>query len=246
MDWFEDDQFWIRFAPVMFDSTRWENTSWEVDGVLSMADIPDGSEVLDSCCGVGRHSLEFGRRGYKVTAVDRTRAYIDAARDSAETEQLSIDFVLQDVRDFRRPDTYTLAMNMFTSFGFFSSMEEEKQYISNIRDTLKSGGLFLIDVNGKEIISRDFKPLEQYTENGITVRGEYKILDDFSVLNNRWSIEEKGENYSFEFSHRIYSAAELKELLLECGFSRVTVYGGFDGRPYDTNAQRLITIAEKA
>ncbi len=246
MDWFEDDQFWVRFAPVMFDSARWEDTSWEVDGLLNMTSLSKGTSILDSCCGVGRHSLEFARRGFNVTGVDRTQAYIDAAIESADTENLSIEFILQDVREFCRPETYSLAMNMFTSFGFFSSMEDEKQYIANIHTTLKKGGLFVIDVNGKEILSRDFKPMEEYTENGITVRGEYKIENDFSVLNNHWSIYENSEQYSFQFSHRIYSAVELKELLLECGFQTVSVFGGFDGRPYDNNAQRLITIAQKA
>ena len=33
--------------------------------------------MLDFACGFGRHSLEFARRGYDVTGIDITPAYID-------------------------------------------------------------------------------------------------------------------------------------------------------------------------
>jgi SAM-dependent methyltransferase len=245
LDWFEDEQFWIRFAPVMFNADRWADTPWETENLLRLAPVPDGAALLDSCCGVGRHALEFARRGYRVTAVDRTRAYIEAARDSAEAENLTIEFLTQDVRGFRRPRSFSLALNLFTSFGFFSSMDEEIQYITNIRESLLPGGSFVIDLNGKEILSRDFNPSEEYELDGYTVRGEYRIEDDFCRLENRWSLEsDDGESFSYSFSHRIYSAAELRSLLLECGFSTVRIYGGFDGRAYDNNALRLITVAE--
>ena len=245
MDWFENDQFWVRFAPIMFDAERWEDTPWEVDNLLKLTGLHAGGTVLDSCCGVGRHALEFARRGFKVTGVDRTAPYLDAAAESADSENLDIEFVLQDVRSFSRPAAFDLAMNLFTSFGFFSSVEEEKQYITSIHTNLTGNGIFVIDVNGKETLARDFKLSEEYEKDGYTVRGEYLIEEDFSLLNNTWSISRDGEEYSFQFSHRIYSAVELKQLLLECGFSKVEVYGGFDGRPYNHEAIRLITVAHK-
>jgi SAM-dependent methyltransferase len=245
LEWFEDDQFWLRFAPVMFDPQRWAETAGEVEAILAMTSPQKGAAVLDSCCGVGRHTLEFARRGYTVTAVDRTRGYIEAALETAAAEELDIEFLLQDVRVFRRPDYYNLALNLFTSFGFFSDQKEEIRYIKNIRDSLKPGGCFVIDVNGKEILARDFTACEEYEMDGYSVRGEYTIEDDFATLNNLWSIKGPGENYSYRFSHRIYSAVELKELLLSCGFKNVGIKGGFDGRPYDNNAERLISIARK-
>ena len=105
------------------------------------------------------HALEFARRGFKVTGVDRTAPYLDAAAESADSENLDIEFVLQDVRSFSRPAAFDLAMNLFTSFGFFSSVEEEKQYITSIHTNLTGNGIFVIDVNGKETLARDFKTI---------------------------------------------------------------------------------------
>ncbi|MGC5040314.1 hypothetical protein ACPXCS_26210 [Streptomyces sp. DT190] len=41
----------------------------------------------------------------------------------------------------------------------------------------------------------------------------------------------------------MYSAVELRRMVAEVGFGRVEVFGGFDGRPYDENAERLILRA---
>ncbi|MFJ3446463.1 hypothetical protein ACIPM2_35455 [Streptomyces sp. NPDC086081] len=41
----------------------------------------------------------------------------------------------------------------------------------------------------------------------------------------------------------MYSAVELRRMVEEAGFGRVEVFGGFDGRPYDENAERLILRA---
>jgi len=52
-----------------------------------------GASVLDLCCGTGRHSLQLARLGFSVTAVDRTKTYLDEARTRAEVEKLEIQFV---------------------------------------------------------------------------------------------------------------------------------------------------------
>jgi 2-polyprenyl-3-methyl-5-hydroxy-6-metoxy-1,4-benzoquinol methylase len=57
-----------------------KETPSQVDTILSLGPIPDNASVLDLCCGPGHHSLELARRGFRVTGVDRTRAYLDAAR----------------------------------------------------------------------------------------------------------------------------------------------------------------------
>ena len=41
-------------------------------------------KILDLACEFGRHSLEFARRGYDVTGIDITPAYIDYANEQAK------------------------------------------------------------------------------------------------------------------------------------------------------------------
>jgi ubiquinone/menaquinone biosynthesis C-methylase UbiE len=42
-----------------------------------------GGQVLDLCCGPGRHAVALAKRGFAVTAVDRTRVLLKHARARA-------------------------------------------------------------------------------------------------------------------------------------------------------------------
>ena len=87
-DWHEDDSFWSLFFPAMFPAKRWEAAPAEVDAILALLGVPDGAALLDAGCGPGRHSLEFARRKFDVTGVDRTLLYLEMARQQARSEEL--------------------------------------------------------------------------------------------------------------------------------------------------------------
>ena len=57
-----------------------ENTRREVDFVVSAAAIQPHSQILDLCCGQGRHCIELARRGFRnITGVDRSRVRISSS-----------------------------------------------------------------------------------------------------------------------------------------------------------------------
>jgi 2-polyprenyl-3-methyl-5-hydroxy-6-metoxy-1,4-benzoquinol methylase len=83
VDWCEDDQMWSDLAPVMFLGD--DSATAEIDGITKrlVPQLPAGATVLEIPCGIGRHAREWARRGYAVTAVDRTQRYIDEGRARA-------------------------------------------------------------------------------------------------------------------------------------------------------------------
>ena len=97
--WYEDESFWRTFAPTMFHRERLDATAEEINQIIELLDIEKGAKILDLCCGIGRHSLELARRGYRVVGVDLTQEYLAKARKQAESEGLNIEFVRNDMRD---------------------------------------------------------------------------------------------------------------------------------------------------
>ena len=216
-----------------------------MEQVISLLGIQPEARVLDLCCGVGRHSLELARRGFQVTGVDRTRPYLDSASRQAEAEGLEVEFVQSDMRDFCRPDAFDAVVNMFTSFGYFEDPEDDCQVALNMCRSLKPGGVFLIDVMGKEVLARIFRERDWYEEDGVLILQERKISQSWSWMENRWIIIADNNRTELDLSHRVYSAVELAALLTECGFAHVDAYGDLQGSTYDHLARRLVIVARK-
>ena len=86
--WYEDDDFWEVMGPKLFSEDHWKKAPEEVQKIIALLGIEPVAHVLDLCCGPGRHSLELARRGFTVTAVDRTLRYLEDAKKRAEQENL--------------------------------------------------------------------------------------------------------------------------------------------------------------
>lgn len=65
------------------------------------------------------------------------------------------------------------------------------------------------------------------------------------MVSNDWYLLKENKYQKYSFSHRLYSAIELKQIVESVGFRNVKFYGTFKGDEYDNNAKRLILIAKK-
>jgi SAM-dependent methyltransferase len=245
--WHDDDRFWAAIAPFLFTDERSGAAANEGEAIVRLLEIEQGSRILDLCCGVGRHSLELARRGFSVTAVDRTAAYLERARTGAQEKGLPIEFVRAGMEEFRRPGAFDAAINMFTSFGYFESDEEELAVLRNISESLKPGRRFVIDVMGKEVICRHFQPRTWHTVPAGTsfLLEERNVRNGWTYLENRWIVIDEAGRHEFNFNIRVYSGRELEFLLQQAGFCEVALYGNLNGNPYDHDAERLVAVAAK-
>lgn len=243
--WYEDDAFWRDWAPVMFTEERWAAACEEVSLVCALLGVEPPAHVLDLCCGPGRHSLEFARRGFRVTGVDRTPAYLSQAKARAAAESLCVEFVRADMRRFRRAEAFDGAVSLFTSFGYFERPANDRRVALNVFHSLKPGSRFVLDMMGKEVLARIFGPRDWHEKDGVLYLEERTVSRDWSWIENRWIMLKGSRRKEFRISHRVYSAAELRALLVECGFRKVNVYGDLAGSPYDQNAKRLVAVARR-
>jgi SAM-dependent methyltransferase len=244
--WYEDPAFWEAVEPHVFPPETVEEAPEQLDQVLELAGI-DGGRVLDMPCGVGRHAVELADRGFEVTGVDATPPYLDTARERAADAGVggNCEFVDADMREFRRPETFDLAVNLYTSFGYFEDRADDERAARNIYEALTPGGRLVMSLTSKEVLAGKFQQRGWSEEDGTYLLEDREVTDDWSWMENRWVLVADGETHEFTVSHRLYSAYELSELLRDVGFSAVDAYGGLDGREFDEEADRLVVVAEK-
>jgi SAM-dependent methyltransferase len=244
--WHDQDDWWEGAADIIFHTYAREHAPQQVEQVLALAAFEPPIRVLDLPCGIGRHTLEFARLGCRVTAVDRTQVYLDMAAQRADELGLNIELVREDMRVFQRPESFDLAVNLYTSFGYFEDPDEDQRVIDNFYVSLRPGGVLVMDMAGKEVIARIFQARDwRELEDGTLILEERRTSADWTWFSNRWIVIREGERRDYPFSHRIYGASDLRRVLENAGFEPIRIYGDLTGSEYDHNAQRLVAVARK-
>jgi len=243
-EWFEDERFWETTYPLIFAEEKFNIAEAEVSELTKLTGSPF-HRVLDLCCGPGRHSIPLAKQGARVTAVDRSPFLLKKAKSRAELEKLDIEWVEEDMRSFVRPDEFDLAISLFTSFGYFGD-EENLTVLRNVSRSLVPGGFFIIDIMGKEIITRGFESsaVDKQADGSIWVQSR-EIIDDWYRIRSRWFLIRDQKVTEASFDTALYSGRELADLLKKAGFEKVKLFGSLQGGAYDLNAQRLVAVAMK-
>ncbi len=242
--WFEtifDERYPELFGPLERDPEE------EVAQILSLLPLSEGAPVVDLGCGRGRHAIPLSRRGYRVTGVDLSDKMLRLARARAAREGISIEWVRGDMREFVRPGAFDACFSLFTSFGYFCD-EENQKVLENVSRSLREGGILLLDLrNAQKGLSG-----EEDLETTMTVpAGELRLRVRFDHATGRARAEHEltrpdGIRICSAFDVRIYSEAELEEMLRRAGMRVAAVHGSLDGAPFTRGAERMVVIARRA
>ncbi len=246
MEWFENEVLWRELYPYVFPAERVAAAPGQVTQILALTGVTGGA-VLDLCCGPGRHALEFARRGFVVTGVDRSRFLLERARERADAAAIAVEWVLDDMREFERPATFHLACNLFTSFGYFEREEDNLRVLGNVRESLRDGGTFVMDMVGRERMRHQgLEACHTRFADGAVLIQQPHLNEDWTRLDNEWTVVKAGQSRHYRFEHCLYSGPGLQRRLLSCGFASVRLYGDLEGSPYGPEASRLVAVARKA
>lgn len=241
--WFEEERFWTATYPFLFSRERWAAAAKEVGALLSLAPH-NGRAVLDLCCGPGRHAIALARRGFSVTAVDRSDSLLARGRARARRAGVEVEWVHGDMREFVRKRSFDLAISLFNSIGYFDDEQDDLRVLRNLRSSLKPGGALVLELAGKECIARDYQSsVAHRSPDGELLVERRSVVDDWTRIRNEWTVVGAAGVEEFAFHVRLFSGRELRDRLADAGFPRVRLYGDLAGAPYDRDARRLVALA---
>lgn len=246
MQWFENEQFWLNYGPVMFDSKRWAEAETVAESICAIAGLSKGNSVLDAGCGPGRISIELAAKGLDVTGVDIIQPYLDAAAESAKDEGTVLTLLNSDLRTFTSEKKFDAVINMYTSFGYCETIDEDLSILRNIFNVVKEGGWFIMECLSRENAVKYFTEGEWFERAGKTVLTQFSVEGAWEGLKSRWIlIDKNGDRMEHIYIQRLYSAIELKRILIACGFASCEIYGDFDFSPYNEKARTMVLVCRK-
>ncbi len=242
-EWFVD---WFNSPECMhvYRHRNLQDAETLINLIFQTVDLIPGMKVLDMACGSGRHSVLFAKRGCKVTAFDYSDLLLGEARKNAETENINIEFIKADIRKFSFDKKFDLAVNLFTSFGYFDEDEENFEVIKSAYNHLKDSGFFVLDFLNSEFVKNHLVKESVDKMNDSLVKQERFI--EKNRVKKRITVKKDNRTELYYENVRLYTHIELIDNINAAGFKIKRISGDFAGHNYDSETSpRVIIIASK-
>lgn len=241
IDWFHN-WFDSHHYLVLYSHRNEREAEVFCDLIEKFTRISESDEIVDFCCGAGRLAIELARRSYKVTGVDLSQNLIKQAKEKSKKENLEIEFINGDVRDLNFHGRFKLAVNFFTSFGYFDDDENNKVF-ENICKSVNDSGWVVIDYFNPLYVKSNLREEEIKSINGL------KIIQKRSLINNRVvkeiEIISNGQNNKFYESVRLYEKDEFIKMFEQNNFKVEYLFGDYNGNELTNDSPRMIFFAKR-
>ena len=238
-DWFNTDEYLA-----VYSHRDDRDAKKLVDLILKNITVPPNCRILDLACGTGRHSLLFAKQNFDVTAVDLSEHLLSIAKIAADKIGIKINFVNADVRNFCDSAKFNLVVNLFTSFGYFETDEDNFFIFKSAFHHLEGGGFFVLDYFNKNYVINNLVPISSSKSKF----GE--IIQERSIEGNRVVkkiiIKQNNGKKHYHESVRLYSFDELEKAIRNAGLKIKKVFGNLSGNVFESEiSPRTIIIAQK-
>ena len=212
--------------------------------IFDNINLPKDSEILDAACGAGRHSILLSEKGFNVTGFDLSDTLLKIAEKSAEEKKVQIDFQKADIRNFSTDKKFSMIVNLFTSFGYFDSDEENFQFYKNIFPSLNKDGYLVFDYFNSKYLIKNLVPENSKLVGDLTIFENRSIKNERVVKNIR--IVKNGFEKEFSESVKLYEKEKIIRKFEEIGYKIVNIFGNFNGDAFNEDvSERLIIICQK-
>lgn len=239
--WF---QYWFNspYYHILYQQRNDAEAEFFIDNLTEYLDPKANSKMLDIACGKGRHSIYLNKKGYDVTGIDLSEQSIKYAK---QFENDKLHFLVHDMRRLFYINYFDVALNLFTSFGYFDTEKDHVNAIKTFRKSLNTNGILVIDYFNTEKIIRNLNSCETKSLNGIIFHIDKKVVDGKII--KKINFEDKQKIYNFEERVQAFSFEDFERMLTKAGMAIQKIFGSYALDDFDqTNSDRLILICKKA
>lgn len=246
-EWFRE--FYVEELTELVGFPSTDDTGRQVAFVLKTLNLARRAKILDLCCGYGRVTNLLAKdNDYQITGVDLSDEFLQIAR--SEFSSPNIKYVQGDMRKLPFKNEFDAVINLFTSFGYFETDEENEKVLAQINKALKTGGLFMLDYENKfnfvmnEVLKKKRSWYNTKHHQLYLIENDYDFLNEREIVTFR-QYKDGAIVKQVCYNIRLYSFPELEKMLTRNGFEILQVWGDFDGTPLSVESKRVITLSRK-
>lgn len=215
----------------------YEETEVEAEQTIELLGLQEGDLVLDAACGFGRFAAALSRHGIEAVGIDISPAAIAEAQRRCSGPRYLVHDLTQPLPEGVGP--FDALVNVYSSFGYGRTPAEDMEMLACFHRALRPGGSMVMQLSDLERsrfrLRSDAEPVVRWT-NG--VKETLTVSFATGELHVRYELD--GDVVDSRI--RMYEAEDLVRMFEEAGFTDVTSYGDFTGKPKEP-ADRLVLVA---
>lgn len=237
---------------VDISSRKGEFINRSVDWIIKKFDLNENKRVADFGCGPGLYCNRLAKCGAKVTGIDFSDRSISYAKDVANREELSIQYINQNYLEYETEDTFDLIMMIMCDFCALSPYQRQN-LLSKFYEFLSPEGSLLLDVysvnafrQNEEVSSYELNLLNGFWSS----EPYYGFLNTFKydakdlILDKYTIIEESRTRTVYNWLQH-FTPDRLKTEFEQAGFETKEILGDVAGKAFDPESREFAIIGQK-
>lgn len=229
--------FNTNYYHVLYQDRNHEEAQSFIENISSYLNIAQGAKVLDLACGRGRHSIYLNQLGYDVLGVDLSDKSIDFAK---QHENQTLKFKVQDMR-LPLEEKFDVVFNLFTSFGYFPSNDDNLKTLQAIHSGLNDYGVAVLDFMNADVVLKNLKSEEVVVKQDIAFN--IKRWHDQTHIYKNIQFSDAGTHYDFTEKVQILWLQDFEKMMEQAGIYLLDVFGDYKlSKFHEQTSERLILI----
>jgi SAM-dependent methyltransferase len=167
----------------------------------------------------------------------------NSIRHAKQFENDRLQFFTHDMRN-KLPKPYDYIFNLFTSFGYFETLDEHQTTLRNIYNGLNEKGLFIFDFMNTEYVLNHLVAEETIQKESVYFHIKRELID--GVITKNISFEANGNLHEYREKVRALHPNVIVDMMKNCGFSVQEKFGNYHLAPFDLHtSNRFILVLSK-
>lgn len=231
-------------------------TEIQTQFIVDYTNIRLDNPIIDICCGSGRHVFSLQKRGFHADGIDISPISVSEATkkgelllpDSYHPKLYTDDVSMLPIKHPEMAERYSLATNLFSSFGYYQSDKEQVTFLQGVRHVLEPQGKFLIDLPNKHFILENFDKESAFKIDNLNISIKRRYNPQSSRVKTKTTIRDGDIKEVINIEMTTYTYPEITALLEESGFSIEKVARDFSGQEFhteDASCKRMLILAKK-
>jgi len=239
-NWFEK-WFNTPYYHLLYNNRTFKEADGFIKNIVEYLQISQNSKIWDLACGKGRHALALNKLGFDVVGTDLSD---ESIREALQHENKCLHFYRLDMRAPFRINYFDVVLNLFTSFGYFKSENDDLKVFKSVSNSLKPNGIFVFDYLNKDFVESNIQNVHEIEKEGVKFIIN-KQLENGKVV-KQIKVLDKQKTYDFFESVKLYSFDDIISIAEKAGLKKEATFGDYELNAYGEKSNRMIIVFRKS